>query len=172
MTWTLIQSYKLEEKSPFWRPFSIDFPLNENDFSWSEYRLSKSRMKSIQKYSTKWRFTCCYDTDGVVYTDFALGTKHKMNVLTFYNSGGCVTMEFINVRGKECRNCTANWIQGSGQALNFNPESRLHLTKCDFSPTGPLECEENYFGNYECPNSEHRCSSSHKATTQTWLGGK
>ena len=168
-TWTLIQSYQENKKYLFWRQFSLDYPLNENNPSWSEYRLSKGRMKSIERDSIKWRFTCCYNADGVIYTDYAQGKKVEINILDFNGGGRCVKMEYINVLGRACRNCTAYWIQDTSVPFHFNPES-FQATKCDFNPTGPLECHEDYFGVYDCQNTQHRCSSSNVATTQTWFG--
>ena len=99
MTWTLIQSYQLKNNNNMkWLPLSKDFPRNENSPSWSYYRLSQSRMKSIQADSTKWRLTCRYDTDGVVYTDYVRGLNVETDIIS-QNNSACVKTEYINVRG-------------------------------------------------------------------------
>ena len=98
MTWTLILSYKLKYKIEFIRtPLSADSPKNQNEPSWSRYRLSKSAMESIQKDSVQWRLTCRYETDGVVYTDYLRALDKEANILTFMGNGECVKMEFINI---------------------------------------------------------------------------
>ena len=170
MTWTLIQSYQLKNKSnikgsPLWK----DFPQNENSPSWSYYRLSQSRMKSIQADSTKWRLTCRYDTDGVVYTDYARGLNVETNITS--EKRGCVKMEYINVRGQHCTDCTAKMIQKEKKILHFKS---YYNGSCDFKPSGSRLCSGKYedsFGYFTCPNNQHRCSSSDDATSQTWFGG-
>ena len=174
MTWTLIQSYMLENKRHFQVPYSQDSPVNQNDPSWIQYRLSKSRMEFIQQDSRKWRLTCRYDTDGVVYTDYARGLNSQVNVLTLADDG-CRNLEYINVRGYSCSSCSANMKQ-TGNYHTFI-DSYYSSELCDFKPANSKLCPsripmpgENSFGFYQCANPQHRCSSSINSTTQTWFG--
>ena len=174
MTWTLIQSYSIKNNDYFTqRSLYISYPQNENDPSWSRYRLSKSRMESIQQDSTKWRVTCRYETDGVLYTDYLRVSKAELDILT--NIGAqCVNVEYINVRGQNCTGCTAYIRQSPTQILHFKSEAS---SQCNFMPFGEQVCKKDYiigyyFGFYNCKNSEHRCSSSNETTTQNWLGAE
>ena len=172
LTWKLVQSYRRDSSKQysFIFPLFNDTPVNQNEPSWFKYRLSKSRMESIQQDSTKWRITCRYNTDGVVLRDYARGAKTEMNILAFNDGSGCVKMEYIDVRGHNCSGCTANWRQ---EIVTLYFDMFYAKRKdCDFLPSDvPLTCGEDYFGYYDCINIQHRCSSSEEATTQTWLGG-
>lgn len=76
---------------------SGDTPLSDQDSpSWPKYVLSKSRMKSIKRDSTKWRLTCQYDTGSLVYTDylFQASTVGYLNHdLTFKGCGKCTKVK-------------------------------------------------------------------------------
>ena len=172
MTWTLILSYKLKYKIEFIRtPLSANSPKNQNEPSWSRYRLSKSAMESIQKDSVQWRLTCRYETDGVVYTDYLRALNKEANILTFMGNGECVKMEFINIRGQSCIACTARFWQLLDKILHTDS---FYTRNCEFKPVGSVRCSgqgEDNFGYYDCINIKHRCTSSEEATTQTWFGG-
>ena len=175
-TWTLVQSYQFKYKSIFNTAYSTDLPVSENTPRWEAYRLSKSRMQSIQDVSNKFRVTCKYDTDGVVYTDYLQVTKKQINLLIFPKSskGQCRFVEHIDIRGQDCSKCTA-FIHQYSNLLHFHAVSSNEDTdSCAFQPKSSPGCE-NYgdisFGWYGCYNTENRCSSSVTATTQIWLGG-
>ena len=173
ITWTLIQSYSLHNNEIFKSSsFNEDSPHNQNNPSWSRYRLSKSRMESIQQDSTKWRATCRYETDGVLYTDYLRVSKAELDILT--NIGAqCVNVEYINVRGQNCTGCTAYIRQTPSQILHFLSKNSIDFGQCNFKPFGEQVCKNRYyFGHYYCTNSEHRCSSSSETTTQNWLGAE
>ena len=166
-TWTLVQSYQFKYKSNFNTAYSSDKPVNEDTPCWDEYRLSKSRMQSIQDDSNKFRVTCKYDTDGVVYTDYLQVTKKQIDLLVFAK-GQCRFVEYIDIRGQNCSKCTA-YIHQSSNVLHFHARS-----SCAFQPKSSPGCKNHgdiSFGWYGCYNPENRCSSSFTATTQTWLGG-
>ena len=130
-------------------------------------------MESIQQDSTKWRVTCRYETDGVLYTDYLRVSKAELDILT--NIGAqCVNVEYINVRGQNCTGCTAYIWQSSTQILHF--KSKVS-DQCNFKPFGEQIRKNSgivgyYFGQYYLKNSEHRCSSSSETTTQNWLGAE
>ena len=173
LTWTLIQSYQLQNNSLFLaQPFTKDFPINQNTPRWEAYRLSKSRMQSIQADSGKFRVTCNYNTDGVVYRDYLQASNVQMDFLSEVDFITCLRVEWIDVRGESCKNCTAKVHQHWNNIFHFDP---YQASGCDFQPSGSKSCAgsgEDNFGFYECVNTAHRCTSSPSATTQTWFGSE
>lgn len=178
MAWTLIQSFKLRFVHLFKSSFFENKPVYDDNPSWQNYRLSKSKMESIHQDSSKWRITCDYQSSGTVYTDYVRVSNKKVNILTF-NNISCVEVEYINIRGHHCSNCMALMIQTHNKIhfryivpLHF--ESYFAAAMCTFRPTGGLSSKgrsEDNFGFYDSRNDKHRCSASQNATTQTWFGG-
>ena len=179
MTWTLVLSYELRKKDLFHqKPFNLNFSVDENTPRWDAYRLSKPRMQSIQNDSSNFRMTCNYDTEGVVFRDYLQAANDKMDIITFdsfVNGVVCIFVEWINIRGQECKNCTAVLIQGGQHKFPLHFDSCYAGGQvCEFRPNNCLPCNgygEDNFGVYDCVNPAHRCSSSQSATTQTWFGG-
>ena len=178
MTWTLIQSFQLQNKGLFARRvFAVDYLVSETTPRWDAYRLSKSRMQSIQHDVRKFRITCNYDADGVVYRDYLQVAKDiiTFDILTFTSGTVCAVVEWINIHGQMCKNCTASLTQGGNGNNAFQSDSYFAKTaNCEFLPTESKYCSgygEDNFGVYDCVNQDHRCTSSQSATTQTWLGG-
>ena len=177
MTWTLVQSYELRKKDLFHhKAFNLNFSVDENTPCWDAYRLSKPRMQSIQNDSSKFRMTCNYDTDGVVFRDYLQAANDQMDIITFVNGGMCILVEWINIRGQECKYCTAFLYQGGQYKDTLHSDSYLAAGHfgCEFTPNKGISCNgpgEDNFGYYACVNPAHRCSSSQSATTQTWFGG-
>ncbi len=169
MTWTLIQSFQLQNNDLFARrAFAVDYPVSETTPGWDAYRLSKSRMQSIQQDTRKFRITCNYDVDGVIYRDYIQVAKDRFDLIVTTSNGVCIEVEWINIRGQMCKNCTALLYNG-GSA--FHSDSyRANSKNCEFKPTDSVYSEDN-FGLYSCINQVHRCTSSQSATTQTWFGG-
>ena len=132
MAWTLIQSYQLKHNSQF-KEYSLadDRPVHQDAPVRDSYRLSKSRMKSIQEDSSKWGITCRYDTDGLNYTDYVRGSNKKVDVLTYYETG-CQDVEFIDVRGYQCTGCNASIVQLPFVILHVN--SDFSCNYCSFKP--------------------------------------
>lgn len=64
--------------------------------------MSKSRATIPCGLTIVFHVTCHYESDGVVFTDFALGTKVEVNVLPFNDAGRCVKMEYISARREKC----------------------------------------------------------------------
>ena len=172
-TWTLVQSYSFENKDQFQLPFSVSKANNQRNAPFRKnYRLSKSKMNSILSDSTKWRFTCNYDSNGTVYIDYVRGLTTELDIMHF-NDGQCVKVQYINVRGWNCTDCMVYMKQVHDIPLH------VRIGICEFTNVNDLkECHdygpawiETSFGYYGCYNTEHRCSSSLSATTQFWLGG-
>ena len=169
-SWTLIQSHSLQNNDAFrYKPFYLeDMPMNQEVPEWDSYRLSKSRMKSIQDVSTHWRATCNFPTDGVDYRDYIRVSLERLDLLVEPDASTfCLLTEYVNVRGDECANCTVLIGYGfQGKTLHmdsyFGP-----ATGCDFG--GGIYNEDN-FGGYFARNSAFRCTFSMSSTTQFWLG--
>ena len=178
MTWTRIISYSRENKGSdnMGHTLTASFAINENDPSWSKYRLSKSRMESIEQDSTKWRATCRYETDGVLYTDYLRVSIEELNIF----DGKCVRVEYIDVRGQHCNNCKVYMRQNAGHLVHMFLQEGVG-DECEFKPflgktwvweVASYQKGYYYFGHYYRMDSRHRCTSSTNATTQTWLGAE
>jgi hypothetical protein len=122
-TWTLVQSYSFENKDQFQSPFSVNNATKKKNAQlWKNYRLSKSKINYIMSDSTKWRFTCNYDSNGTVYIDYATGLTTELDIIHF-NDAGCVKVQYINVRGWNCTNCTVYMMQFHDIPLHVRIES-------------------------------------------------
>ena len=109
MAWTLIQSHSFQNNGVFHdRPFFLhDLPINQDAPEWNSYRLSISRMKSIQTVSTHFRATCFFSTDGVDYQDYWSVSLERIDLFVEPATNiFCLFSEFVNVRGYQCTNCT------------------------------------------------------------------
>ena len=74
-------------------------PRNQDVPEWNNYRLSMSRMKSIQDVLTHWRPTCNFSTDGVDYRDYIRVSLKSLTLLEKPSgSEFCLLTEFANVR--------------------------------------------------------------------------
>lgn len=180
ISWTLMQSYSLEHSKMYQKPFYTDFPQNVGKLrnnlakiSWFSYRLGKAVMESIQSDSTKWRVTCDFDKNlTAIKTDFMQGSKADVDIMTFNGFGTCKKVDYVNIRGYHCSNCTAVLYQTS--VYPFHIDARMSETKCEFTVENTKWCllgGEDSFGLYNCVHPEHRCSATQSSTTNTWLGG-
>ena len=81
--WTLIQSHSFQNNDAFKSKafFHYDVPINQDAPEWNSYRLSMSRMKSLQDVSTHWRATCNFPTDGVDYRDYWRVSLNSLDLL-------------------------------------------------------------------------------------------
>ena len=169
--WTLIQSHSLNNNNAFRRKafYLHDMPINQDVSEWNNYRLSMSRMKSIQDVSTHWRATCNFPTDDADYRDYIRVSLKSLDLFAeppTAENGFCLLTEFVNVRGHECFNCTV--LTGYSSVVSLHIDSFYGPTKgCDFG--GGIPDEDN-FGVYGTQNPAFRCTSSMSSTTQYWLG--
>ena len=167
--WTLIQSHSLNKTDHFrHKAFYLhDMPINQDVPEWNNYRLSMSRLKSIQDASTQWRANCNFPTDGVDYRDYirvSLKTLKPLEKPTM--SEFCLLTEFVNVRGDNCSSCTV--LIGYSSVFSLHMDSYYGPTKgCDF---GGVIYDEDNFGYYYTKNPAFRCTSSPNSTSQYWLG--
>ncbi len=173
--WTLVQSFSLGNAGLYrQKQLTLDNPRNvENPESWEDYRLSKGRFSSIQKNTTHFRITCNYNTQSIEDMIDYLRLKNDVVDFLTYDTGSvtdkCILVEYLNIRGGSCTDCTVGIVQDSSWNIFTNPGRNVQYN-CDWQyPNGHLSCEES-LGGYECYNTEYRCTSSSISTTNTWYG--
>ena len=110
--WALVMSYSRKNcamQEFLIAPLSADIPVNEAVPNWNSYRLPLKDMLKISLESTHWHFTCSYPDFKVDYTDYARAHLVTINPLTYASSGVCTKMEYIDIRGNSCIDCTVAW---------------------------------------------------------------
>ena len=170
--WTLLDSFSLANKIYYnAQPLSQDYPLNQNSFKWNKFRLSLPIMNSMLSHSTHFRATCKFDTDGLVTRDYLRGKTTDFNILLLLKKDSCEKMEYINIRGYDCYNCTAKMTQKIWWHIHCDS---YYMDPCQFTSARNGSVKEpggeDNFGFYGTINSLHRCSSGNDATTQWWFG--
>ena len=169
--WTLLESFRLANKNKFQnQQFYKDHRVNVNSFTWNKFRLSRFIMKSTLSHSTHVRATCNFNIDGLVTTDYLRAKTNDLNILLL-KGRRCFEIEYINVRGHDCYNCTA-WIsQTIYWHLHFDSYYGIHCQlKSARNGAVAFPGGEDNFGVYRTINPLHRCSSGDNATTQWWFG--
>ncbi|XP_022808277.1 uncharacterized protein LOC111345268 [Stylophora pistillata] len=115
--WTLIQSFSLAAKRIYMdKRFGekIEIDTEKRVVDWNRYRLSLSQMHSLADHSTHLRATCNFLIDGLQYSDYA---RAKLTGHDIFGSWiRCQMYEYVNIRGKNCSNCTALTKQNKRQA--------------------------------------------------------
>ena len=149
-------------------------PMNPDVPNWEAYRLQLDRMKGLRSESTHWRITCSFDPASVVdYRDYVRAKFQNFDVLTYKGSKTCKLVDYINVHGHSCENCTAVWYQTGELILTHKSDENL----CEFGST-PESIQNNKgnsehnFGRYRVYNPNFRCTSSMSATTNYWFGSR
>lgn len=181
--WTLIESFAFADMLKYQaKAFVRDFPINQDTFNWTDYRLSRSVMLHIRSNSTLFRATCKYDTDGLVMRDYIRGLLTNFDIMMHANGTVCAHVQYINVRGINCTECTSHLRQTTLVHAHVNSGYGVHIG-CQWdgsqgmmtityqTATGNSIVYDLNFGSYYDPvNPAHRCSSSPSSTTQWWLG--
>ena len=168
--WTLVMSWASKYRSlPAFRKtaFRYNAPVNENGLNWNMYRLSLTRMKSLQSHSTHWRATCSYPTHGVDFRDYVRGNFKDFNIVDFLGNGKCKKVEYVNIRGRMGLHLSARFWQIANTFL-------LHIDSshsgCNFDPRSGSVSSEDNFGYYVNINPKFRCTEGDLSTTQWWFG--
>ena len=172
--WTLIESFSFRNNNEFAdKAFYKEYPVNQEAFTWSKFRLSWSRMITTVKGSTHVRATCNFNTEELKYRDYLRAKLNDIDVMRFNGRGACKKYEFISIRGYNCSNCTAQFVQ----TVNWHAHTDSFYGPkigCQFTSqsTGAVKSPggEDNFGWYETVNRVHRCVSSDDSTTQWWFG--
>ena len=170
--WTLVESFALKNKGVDQvqrHAIQTNVPVNEKTPNWNIYRMSLSQMTFLKAQSTHWRVTCSLPTFGVDYRDYARANFADFDIMTFLGDGVCKKMEFVNIRGHQCAQCTATWWQ----KLNTYPATidSSYPNNCQFVATAGCVPSEDNFGFYHAINNNFRCSSGADSTTNWWFGG-
>ena len=148
-------------------PFNENAPVNENAQNWNLYRLSLTRMQSLQAHSTNWRATCSYPTHGVDFRDYVRGNFKDFNIVDFLGIRQCKKVEYINIRGHKGTSLTAKFWQIANSSMLHIDSSQ---SGCQFNPTSGSMSNEDNFGYYGSINSKFRCTEGNHSTTQWWFG--
>jgi hypothetical protein len=171
--WTLVMSYALKSRhmQKFARKtMQQDAPVNEQSPNWNIYRMSLSQMNHLKSQSTHWRTTCSFPTYKVDYIDYVRAKFTDFDIMTFLGTGICKKVEYVNIRGHECAQCTSRWWQTNDQYAPHIDSGHTH--SCQFVPVQGSVTTENNFGYYaEAYNSKFRCSAGLLSTTNWWFGG-
>ena len=96
--------------------------MNENnsEWDWYSYRLSLLQMQSLADHSTHLRATCNFPTDGLQYTDYARAKLAGHDIFGNWEGYPCKMYEYVNIRGKNCSDCTALTKQKHHKAWTMN----------------------------------------------------
>lgn len=173
--WTLIESFSLRNNNKFSdKAFYKNYPINQKEFAWSKFRLSRALMMATANNSTHVRATCNFDSEKRNYRDYLRAKLSELNVMHF-NSIQCKKFEFVSVRGYNCNNCTA--LFGQSDKMHAHTDSYWgsdQRYKCQFTSAlaGAVKRPggEDNFGHYETVNLNHTCTLSDDSTTQWWFG--
>ncbi|CAB4037227.1 Hypothetical predicted protein [Paramuricea clavata] len=170
--WTLVMSYALKSRHMDQiarKSMPQDTPVNEHSPNWNLYRMGLSQMTHLKSQSTHWRTTCTFSTYKVDYTDYVRAKFADFDIMTFLGSGICKKVEYVNIRGHQCAQCTSRWWQ---QNSRYAPHIDSRSNGCQFVPTQGSVTTENNFGYYtEAYNKKFRCSAGPLSTTNWWFGG-
>ena len=172
--WTLIESFSFRNNNEFAdKAFYKEYPVNQEAFTWSKFRLSLSRMITTAKRSTHVRATCNFNTEELKYRDYLRAKLNDIDVMRILNFDGCKKYEFISIRGYNCSNCTAQFAQTDNWHAHTDSFYGSKIG-CQFTSqsTGAVKLKggEDNFGWYKVVNPVHRCVSSDDSTTQWWFG--
>ena len=170
--WTLVMSFSFKNKAMAQvdgNRLGVDAPLNEHSPNWNLYRMSLSQMTLLKSQSTHWRSTCSFPTYKVDYTDYVRAKFVDFDVMAFIGTGVCKKVEFVNIRGHQCAQCTTKWWQSKSYLAHIDSSA----TGCQLVPTHGSLRSENNFGYYTegSINKKFRCTTNPLSTTNWWFGG-
>ena len=168
--WTLVMSFafgnRLMQQFGASGAMQNDRPVNEHSPNWNLYRMSLTQMNHLKSQSTHWRVTCSFPTHKVDYTDYVRAKFTDFDIMKFRGSGICKKVEYINVRGHQCAQCTSRWWQ-----VDYAAHLDSSYTGCQFLPTKGSVPNEDNFGRYNNHNNKFRCAAGPFSTTNWWFGG-
>ena len=131
--WTLLDSFSLANKNHYnAQPLFKDYSVNQDSFKWKTFRLSLPIMNSTLSHSTHFRATCNFNTDGLVTRDYLRGKTTDLNILLL-KKDSCEKMEYINIRGYDCYNCTAFISQTTSWHIHSDSYFANTHSDCQFT---------------------------------------
>ena len=175
ITWTLVQSYSLANNDLFRSsevlPLSKDSAQNENNPSLLQYRLSKSRMESIQKDSTKWGHTYHHnEVDHVpVFEDYFCVSNTEHNILE--DNGKCIKVEYMKIGNYSCTDDCTIYMSPVENIMLFYESVEPKHSICDIKTASNRTCGILYEHSIGLYQSQH-LTSPEKRTSQIWFGAE
>ena len=170
--WTLVMSMTLGNRNEQFaqKGFLADSPRNAEIPNWQTYRLPLTRMMELRSHSSHWRVTCSFPTLGVDYRDYARAKFEEFELLSFKANRRCKLMEYMDVRGHACHQCTAAWAQDKNDFLTHRSGVDHGCTR---RQTPKHVNGEQTFGRYKKGrNPKFRCTSGDSAVTSYWFGSR
>ncbi|RDD45514.1 hypothetical protein TrispH2_003506 [Trichoplax sp. H2] len=175
--WTLIESMTLEnaQKAQHNKGFSVNIPLGECHTSMSLFRLPSHHMSSVlSSYgSTHYRSTCNFNIiegTGLANRRDYIRFSACRGASTLSNiNGGCVEVDYINIRGQSCRKCQMPFYASSSHHLHIDLSAAT--TTCSRFGFTNFVANEDVFGYYNSHNPTFSCTANKNSTTAWWIGG-
>ena len=120
-SWTLVLSFSLaNNKKVRDKPFWLDIPYKNTTPNFKLYRLLLQQMNNTRKIAKEWTAICNYDGAILDRLDTVRGEFKKFDPMVNTDTGSCVNVKYINVRGKSCKECSAKFFQTSTQFLHVD----------------------------------------------------
>ena len=170
-------SFFLSSQSVVFYDYLDSSAVSSDSPNWQAYLIKRHFLVWLRDHSTHWRATCRYNTDGTVYTDYLRASFEDFDIVRVTPTVdlSCQKYELVNIRGNQCKNCTAaTWYLKGSYPLHIDSYYSALYLNCDFDgrQSGDVVGSEDNFGFYDAVNPKFRCTSSSEATTQFWFGGK
>ena len=173
-TWTLVQSYSVVNGSSdtsftaFRKTLSKDQPVSENALTWSGYRLSRGRIRSIRDNSSFVQFTCNFektsDKKKCDYIQISLGDS-AIDILTLAGRSSYVTIG--EGRGK----IGSHDLSNDEVSLHQEGSTTLHVhIKGIYLFSNLCALFRSFRSDCEFAKTVHGCILNEKSTTQIWFG--
>ncbi|CAB3988552.1 Hypothetical predicted protein, partial [Paramuricea clavata] len=109
--------------------------------------MSSTMMNDLSTQSTHWRATCSFPTHGVDYVDYVRGKFVDFDIINFVGTVDCKKVEYVNIRGHQCSDCSLAWWQTSdGYGLHTDSSTSL----CGYNPSQGAAS-----ANLDCSRSLH-----------------
>ena len=165
--WTLVLSFSFAnhpymDADPFW----MNVPINTTTPNFLLYRMSLIEMKHIQNQSTQWRAVCNYSQSMSDQRDSVRGRFTELNPLDKKVTRACKRVEYVNIRGHVCTNCTVLWFQETTQFLHIDSGRDRN---CTFNGRQDAVTSEDNFGYYIYANPNFGCTKYENSTTSWWF---
>ena len=188
--WTLVQSYTFgngsvdAEVQEFKLPIRDNHPVHKDLPTWPGYRLSRSRMKSIQRNSVFLLFTCDYekhrDFDKSDYLRIPLKLENGsvINMFQLTNGYTRISNHDGKIGGIPSKNCSIMLSHYDGWPLHVHISDDMPECKLPQLASNTSRCYRwdgdyfHYFGGYltNCFDASHVCVQKNNSTTQLWFG--
>ena len=168
--WTLVTSVSLgnvAETSLTKIQLKLNAPVNDNNPNLYQYRMSLTRMKQIRAMSTYWYAVCNFNGTMSDRRDTVRGKLSELDPIAYTGNGECRKVEYINIRGFTCKQCTVLWYQVTGNMLHVDSSVD---GSCDLDARCGAVSSEDNFGLYGgSVNNNFTCTENDASTTSWWF---